>query len=81
VHIRENIEIVRKNIFHLEVNIVGSVDNFFLIFCNLSKLQFIDASCHCALCCVIIMNLMVHMYFMRRVRKISKLHGQKVVSL
>jgi len=30
--LEKNIEIVRKNIFHLEVNIVGSVDNFCFYF-------------------------------------------------
>ncbi len=38
--------------------------NFFS-FCNVFKSQCINASCHYALCCVIIMNPMIHIYFIR----------------
>jgi hypothetical protein len=57
-----NGEIVSNNIFHLVVNIVHNNDHF----CDICG---IDASCHYALCCVIIMNPMIHMYFISEGRK------------
>jgi hypothetical protein len=61
----ENSEIDSKNIFHLAINIVGNIDNFYLIY-SVLKSQCIDASCHHALYCVIIMNPMINMYFVSK---------------
>jgi hypothetical protein len=54
------------------MNIVGNIIIFILL-CNVLKSQCINASCHDALCCVIIMNLMIHMYFISKGEKISKI--------
>ncbi len=34
---------------------------------------------HCALCCFIIMNVKIHMYFVNKSEFFSKLHEQKVI--
>ncbi len=53
----ENNDLINKNIFHLVVILYAKMIIFVLL-CNVSKSksQCIDASCHHALCCVIIMN-------------------------
>jgi hypothetical protein len=52
----------------------------FVLFCSVLKLQCIDASCHHAFYCVIIINPMVHMYFVGKGKGFSKLHGQEIVT-
>jgi hypothetical protein len=69
--VNKNNEIVSKNIFHLVINIVSGNDNF-LLFCSVLKSQCINALCHHALCFVIIMNPMIHMYFVSKGGKIFK---------
>jgi hypothetical protein len=60
--------LVSKIFFTLVINIVSNIDNLFYLFYNVSKLQCINASCHHALYSVIIMNLIIYMYFVRRGR-------------
>jgi hypothetical protein len=52
----------------------------FALLCIVSKSQCINASCHHALCRVIIMNTMIQSYFVIRARKLLKLNGEEVAT-
>jgi len=62
VHESKYNEIVNIFFFHLAINIFVNNSNFHFTL-QVLKSQRINASCHHALCCVIIMNPMIHMCF------------------
>ncbi len=74
MHVNKNSEIVNKNIFHLAINIFDNNNKFHF------TLQCINASCHHALRCVIIMNLMIHMYFINKGEFFFQNHMNKKLS-
>jgi hypothetical protein len=71
VHVNEKRVIVSKIVFYLAINISNNIDNFvFTLLCIEMAMDqciiFHHALCHHASCYIININLMVHMYCVRK---------------